>query len=279
MVHSVQPQAQYELTSPVWIGSGCQQIRVKLKGSSTPVGSVDLHYKQGGKAYISDLEVAQGHRRHGLGTMLMKAAMDAARRTGRTSTELEANPGPGSISKQSLVGMYEKLGFRNTGFSRSGNPKMTIQGKLNHQAVPSVHRADIVFPGLFSRCSVVQRASISESELESELKVPKAKPKWYTKLETSVVMIKTESLWDRWQDSQKNQNIWDKAVKSYMERMSNGEAIEAITLEKLLPDSLEIRTLDGRHRLTAAHKLGLEYVGIAKTELVDTLIDMGFLET
>src|SRR5258708_3670587 len=41
---SVQPQLQYELSPPVWIGNGRQQIRVKTKGSPTPIGSVDLHF-------------------------------------------------------------------------------------------------------------------------------------------------------------------------------------------------------------------------------------------
>jgi predicted GNAT family acetyltransferase len=129
----IQQQSRYELSSPVWISNGRQQIRVKVKGSPTPIGSVDLHYNQGGKAFISDLEVAQGHRRHGVGTMLMKAAIDSARRNGSTATELEANPGPGSISKQSLVGMYQKLGFRNAGVTQRGNPKMSTssaQAKL-----------------------------------------------------------------------------------------------------------------------------------------------------
>jgi hypothetical protein len=57
----------------------------------------------------------------------MKAAMDSARRQGSTATELEARPGPGSISNQSLVGMYQKLGFKNTGFTRRGNPKMSTR--------------------------------------------------------------------------------------------------------------------------------------------------------
>jgi ribosomal protein S18 acetylase RimI-like enzyme len=124
---SVQPQSQYELSQPVWVGNGRQQIRAKIKGSPTPIGSVDLHYDQPGKAFISDLEVSQSHRRHGVATMLMKAAMDSARRQGSTATELEARPGPGSISNQSLVGMYQKLGFRKTGFTQRGNPKMSTR--------------------------------------------------------------------------------------------------------------------------------------------------------
>jgi len=124
---SVQPQAQYELSPPVWIGNGRQQIRVRAKGSPTAIGSVDVHFKEPGKAFISDLEVAQAHRQHGLGNMLVKAALDSARRQGSMATELEANPGAGSISKQALVSMYQKLGFRNTGFTRRGNPKMSMR--------------------------------------------------------------------------------------------------------------------------------------------------------
>jgi|SRR5579884_254681 len=123
---TIQPQSQYELSSPVWVGSGRQQIRVIAKGSPTPVGTVDVHYNNG-KAFISDLEVVQGHRRHGVGTMLMKAAMDSARRNGSSATELEARPGAGSISNQALVGMYQKLGFKSAGVSRRGNPKLSTR--------------------------------------------------------------------------------------------------------------------------------------------------------
>jgi GNAT superfamily N-acetyltransferase len=123
---AVQPQTGYQLSSPIWVGTGRQQIRVTAKGSPTPVGTVDVHYDNG-KAFISDLEVVQGHRRHGVGTMLMKAAMDSARRNGSSATELEANPGPGSISKQSLVGMYQKLGFKGAGSTRRGNPLLSTR--------------------------------------------------------------------------------------------------------------------------------------------------------
>ena len=124
---SVQQQSQYELGPPVWVGNGRQQIRVRMKGAPTPIGSVDVHYDQPGKAFISDLEVSQAHRRHGVGSMLMKAAMDSARRNGSSATELEARPGPGSISNQALVGMYQKLGFRQAGLTRRGNPKMSTR--------------------------------------------------------------------------------------------------------------------------------------------------------
>jgi ribosomal protein S18 acetylase RimI-like enzyme len=124
---SVQAQSQYELSSPMWVGNGRQQIQVRVKGAPTPVGSVDVHYGQPGKAFISDLEVNQSHRRHGVATMLMKAAMESARRNGSSATELEARPGLGSISNQALVGMYQKLGFKQAGLTQRGNPKMSTR--------------------------------------------------------------------------------------------------------------------------------------------------------
>jgi Acetyltransferase (GNAT) family len=108
----------------MWVGNGRQQIQVRVKGAPTPIGSVDVHYDKPGKAFISDLEVNQSHRRHGVATMLMKAAMESARRNGSTATELEARPGPGSISNQALLGMYTKLGYKNKGISQRGNPRL-----------------------------------------------------------------------------------------------------------------------------------------------------------
>ncbi len=162
---SLQAQSQYELSPAVWIGQGRQQIRIRAKGSPTPIGSVDVHFKQPGKAFISDLEVAQAHRKHGLGSMLMKAALDSARRHGSTATMLEANPGPGSISKQALVSMYQKLGFKNAGMSNRGNPMMTIQGKVAPLPNPmAVVQPKMIAP-IFSP-SVVQRAQALPDELE-----------------------------------------------------------------------------------------------------------------
>ena len=109
---SLQPQSQYEMSPPVWISNGRQQIRVKAKGASTPIGSVDVRFNEPGKAFISDLQVAQSHRQHGLGSMLMQAALDSARRQGSTATELEANPGPGGGDASPTTGAAPAAGAR-----------------------------------------------------------------------------------------------------------------------------------------------------------------------
>ncbi len=165
---SVQAQSQYELSPAVWVGQGRQQIRIRAKGSPTQVGSVDVHFKQPGKAFISDLEVAQAHRKHGLGSMLMKAALDSARRQGSTATMLEANPGPGSISKQALVSMYQKLGFKNTGMSRKGNPMMTVQGKMAPMVNPMAVRQPKMASASGFSPNVLQPAMASDAEIHVE---------------------------------------------------------------------------------------------------------------
>jgi ribosomal protein S18 acetylase RimI-like enzyme len=157
---SLQLHPQYELDSPMWVGSGRQQIRMKVKDSPVPIGSVDVHYRQGQNAFISHLHVAEAHRQHGVGTMLMKAAMDSARRNGSTGTELEANPGPGSISKQALVSMYQKMGFKSSGLTQRGNPRMSVQRKaaLSAMITSVVQRADAAPAADEVLCTICQDA-------------------------------------------------------------------------------------------------------------------------
>lgn len=170
---SAQPQSRYQLSSPVWVGNGRQQIRVTANGSPTPIGSVDVYYKQGGKAFISDLEVAQAHRRHGIGTMLMKAAMDTARRNGSSATELEARPGPGSISNQALSGMYQKLGFRDAGASSRGNPRMLAAGSVQQKPFsgpmgPATRMSNQFFAGTIQRAKMVDDGEMEDIESSDE---------------------------------------------------------------------------------------------------------------
>jgi len=102
-------------------GSGWH-IAVGTMGRSERVGSVRLTPRD--KAvYISDLEIASGHRRNGLATQLVQAAMRTARSHGYSTAQLEARPGSNSdLSQSSLVSMYQRLGFRATGLSPRGNP-------------------------------------------------------------------------------------------------------------------------------------------------------------
>jgi ribosomal protein S18 acetylase RimI-like enzyme len=117
-------QPAYALQAPMPLIGGVQEIRVGLPASPGPVGSVRLRPVDSGKVYISDLEVTPEHRRHGVATMLVQAALRTAAAQGRRAALLEASPGTKSISPQSLVAMYQRLGFRQTGLSDRGKPLM-----------------------------------------------------------------------------------------------------------------------------------------------------------
>lgn len=91
-------------------------------GSPEIAGSVRVTTRENGM-YISDLAVSSKHRRHGVATELVQAAMRTARTQGFGKAQLEARPSPGSdMSSAALVNMYQRLGFRLTGTSTRGNP-------------------------------------------------------------------------------------------------------------------------------------------------------------
>jgi ribosomal protein S18 acetylase RimI-like enzyme len=127
-LQTMKKQVAYEVSQPVWTGSGQQQLTIKVKGSTSSVGTVDIRYENG-KAHLSDLEVVQSHRRQGAATELLKVALASARQNGSRTAELEAHPESASISPQALVGMYQRLGFKDTGRSARGNPVMVLQQK------------------------------------------------------------------------------------------------------------------------------------------------------
>ena len=117
------PAAMYAVRGPLRSGSGWH-IDLAAQGTPQPVGSVQLRPSENG-VYISDLKVSAEHRRQGLATQLMDAALRTARSNGYHVAQLEARPdSPGDVARGALVSMYRKLGFRTTGMSKRGNPLM-----------------------------------------------------------------------------------------------------------------------------------------------------------
>lgn len=117
------PAATYALRAPQVTGSGWQ-ISIGTPGASQPVGSLQMRRAENG-VYISDLEVASEHRRHGLAGRLLDAAMTTARNSGYSVAQLEARPNSDSeVATGALVSMYQRYGFRVTGLSHRGNPVM-----------------------------------------------------------------------------------------------------------------------------------------------------------
>jgi GNAT superfamily N-acetyltransferase len=120
--------------------NGGQMIKAAVKDSKTPIGSVEIRPAGAGKLEIYNLRVAQEHRRCGVGKLLVNTAIQCARHKGHVFC-LEARPSDGSISRQALESMYQRIGFRTVGVSGRGNSLMeysvgAIQPKVSDIARP-----------------------------------------------------------------------------------------------------------------------------------------------
>lgn len=124
--HIAQRQAapNYHVQAPVPVSGRHQQIRATIGGTPQVAGSINLSPRGGGKAFVSDLQVDQQHRRRGVAAKLIEAAVSTARRQGFRSVALEARPSDNGISPQALVAMYRRQGFQNVGKSSRGSPLM-----------------------------------------------------------------------------------------------------------------------------------------------------------
>ena len=114
----------YSVQAPLPIGAGGHQIRATIHGTPQVAGSVDISRLGGGKAYISNLQVDQQHRRRGVAAKLIDAAINTARRQGFKAASLEARPSDNGISPQALVAMHRRQGFKSVGKSHRGSPLM-----------------------------------------------------------------------------------------------------------------------------------------------------------
>ncbi len=115
---------KYSVQPPVPLSNRGHQIRATVPGTRQVAGSVDIGKVGPGKVFISNLRVDNEHRRRGIASQLVDAAVNTARRQGFHSVSLEARPSDNGISPQALVAMYRRQGFKNVGRSQRGSPMM-----------------------------------------------------------------------------------------------------------------------------------------------------------
>jgi hypothetical protein len=96
----------------------------------------------------------------------------------------------------------------------------------------------------------------------------------------NVVMVTTESLWNSWQPSQKLENVRPGSVAYHIGKLQQGAKMDAIVLEKIIyaESGTCVRTSDGRHRLLAAHELGISAVGVINTPALRDALMLDLIE-
>ncbi|ERI49969.1 hypothetical protein EA796_08040 [Pseudomonas sp. AOB-7] len=83
------------------------------------------------------------------------------------------------------------------------------------------------------------------------------------------IALSVQGLWDNWQRSQRDNNIHEPAVQHYVNMLILNQPLPAIAIEKLVDEGgmIRIRTADGRHRLTAAHRQNQATIDVLDTEI------------
>jgi len=114
----------YNVQASIPVSGRHQQIRATIAGTPQVAGSINLSPHGGGRAFVSDLQVDQQHRRRGVAAKLIEAAVITARRQGFKAVSLEARPSDNGISPQALVAMYRRQGFQSVGKTNRGTPLM-----------------------------------------------------------------------------------------------------------------------------------------------------------
>jgi ribosomal protein S18 acetylase RimI-like enzyme len=114
----------YSVQAPIQFGPQGRQIKATIKGTPQVAGSVEVSPQGGGRVFISNLAVDHQHRKRGVASQLIDAAIATARRQGFKTARLEARPSDGGIAPQSLVSMYQRMGFKSVGKSHRGSPLM-----------------------------------------------------------------------------------------------------------------------------------------------------------
>ena len=116
--------SDYTVQPALNLGGHNQQIRATIKRTPWVAGSVEITPLIAGKAFLSNLRVHRQHRRRGVATKLITAAIKTARGQGFIAVSLEARPSEKAISLQSLIRMYRRQGFKEVGTTPRGNPLM-----------------------------------------------------------------------------------------------------------------------------------------------------------
>jgi ribosomal protein S18 acetylase RimI-like enzyme len=115
---AAQPSAPVRISPPISAGPGSYRLTAGAGGHQ--VGSVMVHARDKGAVEVTDLQVAEAQRGHGLGRMLLASAARTGQQFGRSKVTLAAQDnGSGHLTR-----WYKGMGFAQTGVNQRGHPQL-----------------------------------------------------------------------------------------------------------------------------------------------------------
>jgi ribosomal protein S18 acetylase RimI-like enzyme len=115
---AAQPSAPVRVSPPIGAGPGSYRLTAGAAGRQ--VGSVMVHARDKGAVEVTDLQVAEAQRGHGIGQMLLASAARAGQQFGRSKVTLAAQDnGSGHLTQ-----WYKGMGFAQTGVNQRGYPQL-----------------------------------------------------------------------------------------------------------------------------------------------------------
>ena len=115
---AAQPSAPVRVSPPVAAGPG--RYRLTAGTGGRPVGSVTVHAREKGAIEVTDLNVTEAHRGHGVGQMLVASAAKTGRQLGKSTLTLAAQDnGTGHLTQ-----WYKGMGFAQVGVNHRSYPQL-----------------------------------------------------------------------------------------------------------------------------------------------------------
>jgi ribosomal protein S18 acetylase RimI-like enzyme len=115
---AAQPSAPVQISPPNSTGSG--RYRIVAGAGGRAVGSVMVHARDKGAVEVTDLNVAEAQRGHGIGQMLVTSAARTGQQFGKSKMTLAAQDnGTGHLTQ-----WYKGMGFTQIGVNQRGYPQL-----------------------------------------------------------------------------------------------------------------------------------------------------------
>jgi len=215
---AAEPSAPVRISPPINTGPGSYRLTAGAGGRQ--VGSVMVHARGKGAVEVTDLQVAEAQRGHGLGRMLLASAARTGQRFGRSKVSLAAQDnGSGHLTQ-----WYKGMGFAQVGVNQRGFPQLeapisrvlrgAAQPKLaGFQAQPRRLAAHFSGHSLTLQRAVEVR-EYTDEDLKEFLEVDSSEIESLTSVMEPADAKRLKELYAAHKKAKARQEKWDAALKS-----------------------------------------------------------------